>query len=259
MSPEEYVASSFSLVVERISADVVSEMEDSPTISHLFNGSTTTSTTTEGSHRIARALILHINAQFEKRKQGFCADLRVGKVGIMGADETQKVLFMDDTKSGALQPRPLTRAGTLQPQKLTRELTYVHVDQHTGRANIMALMVDSEPLSGDADMAITLDVRPCYLNFRYAGKVKSLLLLRKVSFDTGVDLSHKFVTVLGEWVREVQNNLTHVSVLAERAREGFARVATNCLHVGEDFGVNTHFRTRTQRACITYMHVFIHM
>ncbi len=202
--PEEYVAQSFSLSVKQLCVDVVSETEEEE------------DSDTPTCVRIARAFLLQVTAQFAQRKQGFRADLRLGELGVQGASEKQKVLFIDDAKAGKSDD---AKPGTSTPHTLTRQLTYVHTDKQkntaTGKSNrvsMMALSLDSEPLSGDADVAIAAEVRPCYLN-----------------------LSFEFATALGDWVRDVQGSCINASVLAEQTRARLSKAAKSSYQIGEEF------------------------
>jgi uncharacterized protein YeaO (DUF488 family) len=203
VSPEEYVAQSFSLSVKQLCVDVVSEA-----------GEQEEDCGTPTCVRIARAFLSQVTAQFAQRKQGFRADLRLGELGVHGASEKQKVLFIDYSRASKSDH---FQTGTSTPHTLTRELTYAHPDQQKNTSsgkniNMMALSIDSEPLSGDADVAIAAEVRPCYLN-----------------------LSFEFATVLGDWVRDVQGSYSNESVLAEQTRARLSKAAERSYQIGEDF------------------------
>ena len=79
---------------------------------------------------------------------------------------------------------------------------------------MITFTVDSQPLGRDVDVAISSEVRPCYLN-----------------------LSPEFVKVLGAWARDIRASLAHASSLADRTKESLAKVARKGVQMGEDFGV----------------------
>ena len=83
----------------------------------------------------------------------------------------------------------------------------------TQSGDMMTFTVDSQPLGLDADMAISCEVRSCFLN-----------------------LSPEFVEVVGAWARNIQGRLAHASSLAERTKERLAKVAQTGVQMGEDFG-----------------------
>jgi hypothetical protein len=175
VSPEEYVSKSFSLSVKQLCVDVVSETEEEEE-----------DCDTPKCVRIARAFLSQVSAQFAQRKQGFRADLRLREVGVQGASEKQKVIFIGDAMAGK--------------------------SDDAKNVSMLALSIDSQPLSGDADVAIAAEVRPCYLN-----------------------LSFEFATVLGDWVRDMQGSITNASVLAEQTRARLSKAAESSYQIGEDF------------------------
>jgi len=97
VSPEEYVAVSFSLSATKMCVEIVQERQRARGEDRQRETHTETETETDlgaGRPRIAVGFVSQFRAELAKRKQGFRADLRVGEVGVLGADETQKVVGM---------------------------------------------------------------------------------------------------------------------------------------------------------------------
>ena len=89
VSAEEYVASFFSLSVEKICVELVQERERA-----WGGGQERARDKSADRPRIAVGFVTQFIAELARRKQGFRADLRIGKIGVEGADDDQKVVGM---------------------------------------------------------------------------------------------------------------------------------------------------------------------